>query len=149
LLGYEANGGQEHIFYLGSNTVNEQLLRSGTSWVHNDLISITPGGPPPPIMQGSLAGHDYPESKTFHVFYISNGFELIELYHGYDSGDWSINNLTVRTVGLAPLAQPGTPLVSYIFPADNTQHVIYLDQNNHWQELYYNGQWWRTDMGAR
>jgi hypothetical protein len=160
LIGFAEMGSDaQHIIYLSGGTVLEQFRAdSGTSFSGTDLIQRASA--PSPMMTGALAGHDFPEDQTIHVFYISTGLEVCELYSPYGSGAWFSNNLNAAVAkagGQAPLAssryeQPGMPLVSYVWPiVDKTQHVVYIGQDNSIYELWYvakSGQWNITPVGS-
>jgi hypothetical protein len=165
LIGYaESYSGAQHIFCLFNGTVIENYF-SGPPWKSSDLIQRA--GATPPMPNNALAGHDFPQDGTIHVFYISRadiqpgsitGLEVCELYAKYGTSTWFFNNLTVNAVGgrthLPSFAyiDPGMPLTSYVWPYDNSQHVVYIDRNTppNVIDLWYvakEGTWTATPVG--
>jgi hypothetical protein len=109
-------------------------------------------------MCGALAGHDFPSDAnnvgTIHVFYISDGKEVCELYRQHGRTPWFGNNLTASAVGGTnhfPYYDPHRimPMISYVWPDDNSQHVIYIDGNQNVIDLWYviGGGWTATPIG--
>jgi hypothetical protein len=143
-LGFAYNGTQRLYFRGNDNHIHELVNTNplNPSWTHNDLTMIT----------GALAnataypvGYTFHTQNTAHVFYRGEDDHIYELY--LDGSSWNWNDLT--NAAKAPLAVPtpaGNGLCACAWESKNTQHVVYIGQDNHLNELLWNGSWQWTDL---
>lgn len=141
-------GGTQHLFYLGTDAHVHELLSDGRSWRSNDL-SAAAGAPIRPAMSARmmspLTSHYGAENRRENVFYIGSEGHVHELWsdgHGWHSSDLS------QAAGDAdePTLRPMSPLTSYGWPEDGTEHVFYVGASGDLWELWYDGSWHSTDL---
>jgi hypothetical protein len=150
LLTYYWNGQKsQHVFYVDNNNQVIELYSPYATqplgkFEVNDLSihsGYTESNTP---MNGSpLVGYVFENEGTEHVFYIANDNTIRELYY---SGAWYGNNLSEVTGALATPPKVNSPLAAYVQEFDNTQHVIYIDNQNHVHELYWSGGAWHNGL---
>lgn len=131
-----------HAIYVDNQGHVRELYRGGTGpWESNDLSAATGyTGFNAPRAGSPLAGYAWENQGTEHVFYIAGDNTLRELYY---NGRWNGNNLSA-SVPAALLPLRNSPLAAYVCEYENTQHVIYFNENGDVQELYYSGGGWNT-----
>jgi hypothetical protein len=83
------------------------------------------------------------------VVYRGQNGHVYELWWNFDEG-WHYNDLT--TAAGAPLAgldgAGGGDPIGYVFDADGTQHVHYVGDDKHIDELWWDGNWHHNDLTA-
>jgi Fungal fucose-specific lectin len=131
----------QHVIYVSEADQHiHELWCDSNGWHANDL-TVAVGAPAPggPI---DLTAYAFEAQGTQHVFYIGADNHTHELW--WDSNGWHTDDLTAAT-GAPPVAPGGNyrgggnwGMVSYVFEAQGTQHVIYNSYvDNHVHEL-----WW-------
>lgn len=147
----------EHVIYLSSNNGNTHVYElwyapaTGT-WPYQDLTALT--GAPNAITGSTLAGYVWPgdTSESEHVIHLVNvngDTHIYELWFSQETGMWYGNDLTTFTGAPDPAA--GSALAGYAWDTDSSQseHVIYLDNNNNIYDLWYspdNRYWSYTNL---
>jgi hypothetical protein len=104
------------------------------SWHHNDL-TVAASAPLPGAVSG-LSAYAFEDQDTQHIIYVGRDFHINELW--WDSNGWHHNDLTAATG--APLPAVDSITSAYAFEDQGTQHVIYVGQDDHINEL-----WWAAD----
>lgn len=136
-----SNNRQQHVNFIGEdNHVHE--LWYDSAWHHNDLTQAT--GAPPALPWSSLDGYETAFNSQQHVDFIDSNYHLHELYY---SGGWHHSDLTQLLGGVPPWYE-GTPLAGYVTSFDNRQHINFIDNDYHVQELWYDTAWHQTDLSA-
>jgi hypothetical protein len=140
LVGYAfENLGTENVFYIAQDNTIRWLCYSG-GWSGYNLSLAW--GAPAPAENSPLVGYACEYEDSLHVIYIANNGDIEEIYW---SNDWNTNNLTQKTGAPQPAASSG--LAGYSCEYEGTEHVIYVDNNSHLQEIYHSGNaWHRTDL---
>ena len=139
LAGY-AVGTQEHIIYIDTNTHIHELLYNSSNqiWSNNDLTKATNANPP--ASGSALVGYS---DTTQHVIYTDSNGHIQELWNSSGSIAWQQHDLT-NTARNSRTARLGADLVSYIWQANGTQHIIYIGSDDNIYELWSTlqpGQW--------
>ncbi|EWT05350.1 hypothetical protein N864_05185 [Intrasporangium chromatireducens Q5-1] len=120
-------GNRQVVSYVATDGHLHQLTWDG-SWHEQDLTS-TVGGVAP--SSGAVpTGYLYPSEGTLHVNYVGVDDHIHEYWQ--DGTGWHPNDLTTATGVLASRSNPA----AYVMP-DNTQHVVFVDDNRHVMELYW------------
>lgn len=83
----------------------------------------------------------FTNQATEHVFYIAQDNTIRELY--YSGGTWHGNNLSAAVPAAVRPAR-NSPLTAFAAEYENTQHVIYVNENGDVQELYWSNGGWNT-----
>jgi hypothetical protein len=140
LLAYKwAKQGSQHVIYVDTNNNVRELYLDGRGPAQTNDLSDRTGftnfNAPPP--GGLLAGYVWENQGSGHAFYIAQDRTIRELYF---TGAWFANNLSNITGAPAPRAD--SPLAAYVCEFQNTQHVVYIAENGHVQEIYYSGNRW-------
>jgi hypothetical protein len=146
--------GTQHVNYLGQDNHIHELLWDSNGWHHNDLTAIT-GAPLPPSVAGSIrygggpTGYGFTAQGTQHVVYRGQDGHVYELW--WDINGWHYNNLTAAT-GAPLTVQDGTgggDPTGYVFDAQGTQHVLYVGNDKHIHELWWDSNGWHhNDLTA-
>jgi len=140
LAGYAAEYEKtQHVVYVAGNGDVQELYWNG-AWRKGqpDLTETT--GAPKPASNSVLFGWSVEYEKSEHVIY-SDTETLWELYH--NGGGWGLTDLIASAgSGAPPPVDSATPLAAYPFENQNTDHILYLDQNNQLHELYRSGNAW-------
>jgi hypothetical protein len=138
-----------HVMYVDEPNHVMELYWDG-GWNQNDLNKDATHGHPGVVQNPTddtpLVGYAWEETSTAHVMYLGINNDVIELW--WDNG-WNIHDLFVAdpTAPTAPLRN--TPLTGYAFGYTSTQHVMYLDINNHVAELWWDDNGWHhNDLTA-
>lgn len=143
LAGYVAEyENTQHVIYITGNGDVQELYWNG-SWVKGqpDLTQTT--GAPQPASNSALFGWSAEYEQSEHVIYSDANSNLWELYHA--NGSWGVTDLIASAgSGAPPPINSATPLAAYPFGNQETDHVLYLDQNNQLHELYRSGNAWHA-----
>jgi len=131
--------------YVGDLVLHPQarLLRAATRnrgiW---EIAVAAAAGVPAAAAGSALAG--YILGTTQYVSYLGNDNHVHELW--WDGTSWHHNDLTLAvTGGPAPNAAAGSALAGSV--VGSTQHVIYLETDNHVHELWWDGtNWHHNDL---
>jgi hypothetical protein len=130
LDGYWMSDDSQHVNFIDSNGhVHELYIHPGAGWVDNDLTNFTNGTPAAP--GSDLTGY-WGSDNSQHVNFIDANGHVHELYIHPGAG-WVDNDLTSFANGTP--ARAGSALDGY-WGSDNSQHVNFIDGNNHVHELY-------------
>jgi hypothetical protein len=125
--------GTQHVDYVDKNGHICELWWDGSGWHFNDLTSAT-GAPHP---ASGLCGYVFNVQGTQHIDYVDGNGHICELW--WDNLGWHFNDLT--NASAAPTARRTTP-TGYVFDAQGTQHVIYVANNGHICELWWDNTGW-------
>ncbi len=138
-----------HIYYIASDQHLQQLFFSTAAgvWYSQDLTVAT-GGPLAldSSEQSSVAA--FASNDGQHVYYVANDQHVQQLFYSTAANQWSSQDLTAFTGG--PLASVYAPAVSGLAAADG-QHVYYVDNTSHVQQLYYSAavnRWFNQNLSA-
>jgi hypothetical protein len=135
---FEAQGTQ-HVIYRADDGHIIELWWENGSWSRNDLtlaacVTVTVDNTP--------RGYAFEAQGTQHVNFRGGDGHIYELW--WQDGVWNQNDLTVAANAppALTLAQGADidGLSGYVFVAQGTQHVLYLGQDYHIHEL-----WWDSD----
>jgi hypothetical protein len=128
--------GTQHVVYVGQNEFHiNELWWDNSRWHHNDLTAATSA--PLPGVNQSMSAYAFEDQGTQHVVYVGqNEFHINELW--WDNSGWHHNDLTAATS--APLPSVDESISAYAFEDQGTQHVVYVGQDSHINEL-----WWAPD----
>ena len=120
---------RQHVFFRGDDDHLHELAISigDQAWGHYDLTAAT--GAPEPF--SDPWGYAFEAERRQHVFFMGSDLHLHELAISIGDQAWGHCDLTAATGAPAPV---GTPF-GYAFEAEQRQHVFYLDDNSHIQEL--------------
>ena len=142
-------------------------------WDNNVLTdpSITVGGPPQAVAGGGgeislhppispVAAYYWPQEpvSTEHVIYVGTDHHIYEIYKRVGPPPWNMNDLSSPDItygyppNAVPVWMPRTGIAGYVWPEDQSEHVIYIGDDNNVHELYYvavEGQdhWWHNQLG--
>jgi hypothetical protein len=124
--------GTQHVIYFGQDDHIRELWWDNNGWHHNDL-TVAAGAPLP---SENISAYPFEDQGTQHVIYFGQDFHIQELW--WDNAGWHHNDLTVAAG--APLPGVDQGMSGYAFEDQGTQHVIYVGQDLHINEL-----WWAPD----
>jgi hypothetical protein len=135
--------GTQHVIYRDENGHLQELLWDG-AWQYdpnnNDLTNAT-GAPLAQLgIIRSLTAHAYEARGTQHVIYRDVNEHIQEIVWNNGGWSWSAPNNDLTAITNAPMAATPGGLSSYVFSAQDTRHVFYLDVNEHIQEF-----WWDSN----
>ena len=132
-------------FYLGFDSHIYELWWDGV-WHFVDVTAAA--GAPTAAPSTAIASQLDRTKGLLEVFYVDNAQHVHELYQGQPSGAWQ--HADVQALSNAPLAAPGTPLVSVVNPYSNSIQAAYLDSSGHIDEVYsFNrSSWFASDLTA-
>ncbi|MFY9838784.1 MAG: hypothetical protein WAK55_20370 [Xanthobacteraceae bacterium] len=133
--------GSQHVVYRADDGHIIGLWWENGSWSRNDLtlaacVTVT--------VDSSPTGYAFEAQGTQHVNFRGVDGHIYELW--WQDGVWNQNDLTVAAN--APLAltmAQGASVIGisgYIFVAQGTQHVLYLGQDYHIHELWWDSEGW-------
>jgi hypothetical protein len=135
--------GTQHVIYLGQDLHVEELWWDNNGWHHNDLTAAA--GAPLPAVDQSMSAYAFEDQRTQHVIYLGQDLHVEELW--WDNNGWHHNDLTAAAG--APLPAVNQSMSAYAFEDQGTQHVIYLGQDLHVEELWWdNNGWHHNDLTA-
>lgn len=127
-VGFANNPGfSQVVTYAASDGHLHQLTWNG-SW-HDQDLTVTFGGAVP-AASAVPTGYLYPSEGTLHVNYLGQDGHIHEYWQ--DDHGWHPEDLSAATGVLAARSNP----TAYVMP-DNTQHVVFVDDNRHVVELYW------------
>ena len=115
-------------FYLGFNGHIYELWWDGI-WHFLDLT--TAASAPTASPSTAIASQLDRAKGRLEVFYVDNAQHVHELYEDMLTGTWQ--HADVQVLSSAPLAAPGTPLVSVVNPYSKSTQAAYLDSSGHTQ----------------
>ena len=135
--------GSQHVVYLGQDLHVEELWWNSSGWHHNDLTAAA--GAPLPAVDQSMSAYAFEDQGTRHVIYVGQDLHVEELW--WDNSGWHHNDLTAAASAPLPAVDQG--IAAYAFEDQGTQHVIYLGQDLHVEELWWdNDGWHHNDLTA-
>ena len=138
--GYAFNGqATQHVIYnpLPGQGVDGHVIElwwDSSGWHINDL-TVSSGGAP--LAGGRPTGYVFDAQQTQHVIYRADSGHVLELWR--DSNGWHHNDLTLAAGG-AP--EPASNPTGYVFASQGTQHVVYLAEDAHIHELWWDNDGW-------
>jgi len=156
LTGYN-NPGRfvDEVFYLDMNNNVQEIIDRGSGLGDGGPILLSPSPTQEsgaiPDAGGSAVTGLVDSFGTAHVFYVDQTLNVHELYNpsSAEVDQWFHNQLTQGAAG-APPVQDVEGQLSSCFDSHNIEHVFYIAENNHVEELYfYNGRWWNNDLSAK
>jgi len=136
---------RENVLYLGKDEHVHELFSDGHAWRSGDLTQAAPDADAPGVMPTTpLTSYSWPEEGTEHVFFIGANGDLWELWF---DGSWHSNNLT-RAASHAdvPALMPMTPLTSYSWPEEGTEHVFCIGGGGDLWEFWFDGSWHANNL---
>ena len=129
--------GTHHVFYVADNAHIIELTWQGqNNPVARDLTAHSTGIGPAPIAISAPTSHLFRREGTHHVYYVSQGNHLIELWW-LPGDDPHHEDLTAQS-GDTSLARADTTPASHVFDHEGTQHVFYTSTTGEIIEL-----WWQ------
>jgi hypothetical protein len=157
LTGYETTYGvgQQHVNFIDelNGHVYELFINVGdTQWHVSDLSDVARKSdntkPPKPRANSPLTAYQTAWNSQQHVDYIDEtSGDLWELFF---DGSWHAMDLTANAGAVAPHAE--STLTSFTTDVNgNQQHVLFINANNHVQEMYFTGSlpWLSADVNIR
>src|SRR5262249_51208927 len=135
--------GTQHVVYVGQNDFHiNELWWDNNGWHHNDLTAATSA---PLGANQSMSAYSFGHQCSKHVVYVGNDLHINELW--WDNNGWHHNDLTAATS--APLPSVDESISAFAFEHQGTQHVIYVGQDSHIRELWWdNNGWHHNDLTA-
>jgi hypothetical protein len=130
----------EHVFYLDANQHVIQLYWSD-KWTNQDLTLLSNSASVLPAVGSSLTS--FSDKTGEHVFYRDANQHIRQLYW---SGNWTNQDLTSLGSSGSALSATGSPFTSFADKAG--EHLLYLDANQHFRQLYWSGKWTNQDLLA-
>lgn len=132
---------QHHIFYFGeSGALIHEMYISGDQLHPNNLTP--PNLATSPL--GGMRGYTTPWDDQQHVVVVTPGSYIYEIYN---DGEW--RNNVLGTDPHASRAGHNRAIHSHLTISNRQQHVIYVDNFNHIQELVHSGEagnWTPNDL---
>lgn len=158
-FGNAADEDSEHIFYVDTQGLIQELWFDGVNWHLRSPDPTTASGGP--VAGGNPTAYAYnppgDTENTMHVIYRDLDSDHIhELFlNGYDDQpSWQHNDLTAIAANGPALPINGDPS-GYVFWVEGTQHVAYRGIDNKVHELYFGwdvntgtNQWQYNDMSS-
>ncbi len=147
LYGYSQGDGSQHVNFTDGSAHVHELYRSpdpAAQWVDNDLTVLTGA----PLTDSSLVGYSQGDGSQ-HVNFIDANQHVHELYRSPDpAAQWVDNDLT-KFAGGTPAEINASGPYGYS-QGDGSQHVNFIDANQHVHELYRSpdpaAQWADNDL---
>jgi hypothetical protein len=137
-----ADPDQEHIVYIGPDGHVHQLTYDDGAW-HPDDLSKAAAAPKDPRVNSPLIAFSSVDPDQQHVYYIGTDHWVYELV--YDGGVWTPHNVN-SDAGSKEQTAPDSALAGYRSTDPAQLHVVFQDDNNHVQELLYDGGWRPKDL---
>jgi hypothetical protein len=129
---YSPADDMQHIAFVdGDGHVRELYMHPGGAPWSSDDVTATAGAPT--AQPETLTSWYSPTDDMQHIAFIDEDGHVRELYMHPGGAPWSCDDVTA-TAG-APAAQPQA-LTSWYSPSDNMQHIAFVDNNWHVEELY-------------
>jgi hypothetical protein len=150
LDGYSESDRSQHVNFVDDNGHVHELYRSpdpAAQWVDNDLTALAGGTPA--SKDGPALDAYLQDDGSQHVNFVDDNGHVHELYRSPDpAAQWVDNDLTAFAGGTQAVVPTGE-LDGYS-QDDGSQHVNFLDLNNHVHELYRSpdpaAQWVDNDL---
>ena len=154
LHSYTSPSSGQHVNYVSNSAgteghIQELFTQAGTGWSNNDLSKLAQAEKVTALPGTSLSG--YTDDSGQHVHYIGTDRGAHELFLANGAKNWVHNPLTQET-GAPParVLADGTldsGLDAYT-SANSGQHVVYVSDNNHIQELFTQAgiKWTNNDL---
>jgi hypothetical protein len=127
-VGFANDPGNQQVVAFAGTDGHLHLLTWDGAWHERDLTA-TAGGVAP-ASGTTPTGYLYPSEGTLHFDYVGVDSHIHEYWE--DGSGWHPNDLTAATGVLPSRSYPS----AYVMP-DNTQHVVFVDDNRHVVELYW------------
>jgi len=127
----------QHVNYRRDDGHVIELWWDNIGWHFNDL---TLAAYATDVATSFPSGYAFEAQATQHVTYRRDDGHIIELW--WDSGVWNHNDLTVATGAPVAYAQYVWYRSGYVFDAQGTQHVIFLGEDFHIHELWWDSNGW-------
>ena len=151
---FDAGGFGIYVTYVGLNpsagtaTEIHQLQFSLVLGAWQDVNLTEQGGGLPPVPSRSPVAYLFRSEGTVHVFYVgwdgpasAPNLHINELWR--DRNGWHPNNLT-DLIG-APSPSAASPC-AYTAEFQQTQHVLYIGEDGHLNELWRDNNWHHNDL---
>ncbi|GCE20981.1 hypothetical protein [Dictyobacter kobayashii] len=124
-----SNAGTTQTVYIDANSHIQQLSsKDGRTWQQTDLTQLTHSA----VSNGkALTSYSWDKGDSQQVAFIDTLGHVHVLWAGED-GHWQVLDITQQAH--APLAN-GVILVNYEAASDGSQHIVYIDQQKHIQDL--------------
>lgn len=147
---FDKTAGTDALFYVGSDGhLHELFFSAAKDWSNIDITANTKG---PALLPGTpLTAHINSVASSEEVFYFDSTEHVREMWASSSSPtSWvspakSLN----KTAGTAPVAEPGSPLITDINTLDALDDVYYVGKDKHVFQLTYNGSWKYIDLTAQ
>ena len=144
LCGFDWPAGRsKQVAYLDERDhIQEMFVKEGELWQEHDLT--TRANAPKASDKSPLAGFSWMAGGTKQIIYMDRNRHIQELHTGPNIW-WKCTDLTALMQ--APLVD-STALCGFEWTAGQTKQVVYIDHNNHVQEMHVapEGQWQLTDL---
>lgn len=145
----------QHVVYTRCDGHIVELKYINGGWHYNDLTVAS--GAPPRTMNGAYANapSGYTWGKTQHVVYNADGASGQQGGHIHElwfDGTWHFNDLTIASGAPAnALFAPSGYATHHLavrgqLALGDTQHVVYLGDDKHIHELWFDGIWHFNDL---
>jgi hypothetical protein len=135
----------DHVVYRGVDDHIHQLTYDG-SWHWTDVTHVA-DPPPTSTVATDPSAYTYDHDHSQHVVYRGLDDHIHELWSDGGS-NWAHNDLTTAVPGgNAPLA--ASKPFGYVWPQDNSQHVVYRGHDNAIHELYTHGGWKHSNLSQQ
>ncbi|WP_162005095.1 hypothetical protein [Dictyobacter vulcani] len=122
------DGSIETVYIDAAGHIQQLATKDGTNWRQTDLTRATGAA----IANGEiLTSYSWEKGSSWQIAYIDVLGHIHLLWSG-DNSHWQVLDLTQRAG--APLSD-GKSLLSYVWSVNDSQHIVYLDQQKHIQEL--------------
>jgi hypothetical protein len=158
LTGYQTTfNGQQHIDYIGSNgDLCELFFAADGIWHPNDLTTAAQeldASTPQPQPGSAITAYvtTFNGANQQHVDFIGQGNEGTtgDIFEVMFDTQWHPRDLTTLALPFPSLSPPGAPLpnpvsalAGYATTYNGQQHIDYIDQTGHVQELFFSGTQW-------
>ncbi len=130
----------QHVVYRGQdNNIHELWQRQGQPWKYGGALNARVSAPP---AVGDPCGYDWRRDRTQHIVYRGPDNQIHELWQR-KGDEWKYGGAINQKLG-APAAS-GDP-AGFAWEGDDTQHVVYVGQDNQIHELWQRqGQPWKYE----
>jgi hypothetical protein len=130
LASFATSDGNYHVVYFDANHHVNQLASSGSNWSNQDITAASGGTAA--ASGSSLTG--YAGSYPAHIYYQGANQHI---YQYWLNGSTWVNSDLTSVSGTSVAAASGTRLTSFLDTAG--EHAVYVGQNNHIYQLFWNG----------
>ena len=130
----------QHVVYRGQdNNIHELWQRQGQPWKYGGALNARVSAPP---AVGDPSGYDWGHDKTQHIVYRGADNQIHELWQR-KGADWKYGGAINQKLGAPPAAADPA---GFAWEGDDTQHVVYVGQDNQIHELWQRqGQPWKYE----